>query len=592
MNDIRRTILLVVFMASLAVLFDHWQVYNGRKSFFLPSPPDATVSAAQAPSGPVPGGAGSPAAVPSPAQSAAAAPAAASEKVTVATDVFRAVIDTQGGTLSRLELLKYTEDTPQSGLVDFVKRLFGQPIEKSENRQITLMEDGSAATAYAAQTGLLDPANRAAHFFPDHFSVMSVQPGPRALANGQDTLDVTLESPVVNGLKYIKTYHFRRGDYIIGVSHQVVNVGSQPADAQLYLQIQRHGVVPQNHMLGTSTFTGPAVYTDDKKFHKVAFTDISKNKADLPSSSDNGWIAMVQHYFVSAWLLDVPGHTGLKRDFRAADLGNNQYSIAMVLHLPPIAAGATETVQSKLYAGPEEEKKLEALAPGLELVKDYGIFAIISKPLYWLMYWLHGVLGNWGWSIVAVVVLLKLVFFWLNAKAYSSMARMKAVNPRVMEVRERLKDKPQEMQKEMMRIYREEKINPIGGCLPIAIQIPVFIALYWVLLSSVEMRQAPWIGWIHDLSSPDPWFILPALMTISSLFQTWLNPAPPDPMQAKLMWIMPLVFSVMFLFFPAGLVLYWVTNNILSIAQQWLINSRLGLHAAKPPKQPSKPGKA
>jgi len=281
---------------------------------------------------------------------------------------------------------------------------------------------------------------------------------------------------------------------------------------------------------------------------------------------------------VSAWLLrGDPASEGLKREFRVKDLGDNLYTIAMVATLPKIAPGATQTVNSTLFAGPEEEKKLEAIAPGLDLVKDYGIFAIISKPLYWLLNQLHGLIGNWGWSIVALVVLLKAAFYWLNAKAYASMAKMKAINPKIMEMRERLKDKPQEMQQEMMRIYKTEKVNPMGGCFPILIQIPVFIALYWVLLSSVEMRHAPWIGWITDLSAPDPWYILPIVMTATSLLQTWLNPTPPDPMQAKLMWIMPLAFSVMFIFFPAGLVLYWITNNILSIAQQWVINKRLGV---------------
>ncbi|MGH8034040.1 MAG: membrane protein insertase YidC, partial [Lysobacterales bacterium] len=229
------------------------------------------------------------------------------------------------------------------------------------------------------------------------------------------------------------------------------------------------------------------------------------------------------------------------------------------------------------FVGPQEEKKLEALAPGLELVKDYGWLTILAKPLYWLLDKLYGFLQNWGWSIVALVLLLKIAFYWLNAKAYASMAKMKAINPKIMEMRERLKDKPQEMQQAMMKIYREEKVNPMGGCFPIMIQIPVFIALYWVLLSSVEMRNAPWILWIKDLSSPDPFFILPIVMTLTTMLQTALNPAPPDPMQAKLMWFMPLIFSVMFFFFPAGLVLYWITNNILSIAQQWVINTRMGV---------------
>jgi len=413
--------------------------------------------------------------------------------------------------------------------------------------------------------------------FPNHLTAMTPVVGPRELAEGQNTLEVSFESQPVGGLKYVKTYVFTRGDYTIRVRHQVVNVSAQPLDAQLYLQLVRHGTVPSSTMFGTNTFTGPALYTDEKKFHKVAFADITKNNAELPPAANNGWIAMVQHYFVSAWLLNVPGSDTLRREFRVADLGNNLFSVAMVVPLPKLAPGASQSIDSSLYAGPEEEKKLEALAPGLELVKDYGIFTIISKPLYWLLNQLHGILGNWGWSIVALVVLLKAAFYWLNAKAYASMAKMKAINPKITEMRARLKDKPQEMQQEMMRIYKDEKVNPMGGCFPIVIQIPVFIALYWVLLSSVEMRHAPWIGWIQDLSAPDPWFILPIVMTATSLFQTWLNPTPPDPMQAKLMWIMPLAFSVMFIFFPAGLVLYWITNNVLSIAQQWFINKRLGV---------------
>ncbi|GAC1544551.1 MAG: membrane protein insertase YidC [Ramlibacter sp.] len=471
--------------------------------------------------------------------------------------MFQADIDSQGATLSNLRLLKYAD-------------------ADDAHKSVVLMENGTPAVRYVAQTGLLNPID-AGDRFPNHLSPMTPQAGPRELADGQNTLEVRFESQPSGGLKYVKTYVFKRGDYSIGVRHEIVNVSEQPQDAQLYLQFVRHGTVPGSRMFGTSTFTGPAFYTEQTKFHKVDFKDIDKKKVELPVPADNGWVAMVQHYFVSAWLLNTPSSEHLKREFRVASLGDNLYSVAMVLPLDKLAPGAARAVETTLFAGPEEEKKLEALAPGLELVKDYGIFTIISKPLYWLLNQLHTLLGNWGWSIVALVVLLKAAFFWLNAKAYASMAKMKSINPKIMEMRARLKDKPQEMQQEMMRIYRDEKVNPMGGCFPIVIQIPVFIALYWVLLSSIEMRNAPWILWIHDLSSPDPWYILPAVMTATSLFQTWLNPTPPDPMQAKLMWIMPLAFSVMFIFFPAGLVLYWITNNILSITQQWVINKRLGV---------------
>jgi len=271
-----------------------------------------------------------------------------------------------------------------------------------------------------------------------------------------------------------------------------------------------------------------------------------------------------------------------QREFRTAYIPAagglpEHYTIAMVVPLGEVAPGATQVHESTLFVGPQEENKLAALAPGLELVKDYGWLTVLSKPLFWLLSQLHSYLNNWGWAIVALVVVLKAAFYWLNATAYRSMAKMKGITPKITEMRERLKDKPQQMQQEMMKIYREEKVNPLGGCLPILVQMPFFIALYWVLLSTVEMRNAPWIGWITDLSDSDPWFILPVLMTLSSLLQVWLNPTPPDPMQAKLMWFLPLAFGFMFFFFPAGLVLYWLTNNLLSIAQQWFINKQMGV---------------
>ena len=558
MNDIRRTILMVIFGFSLILLWDQWQVANGNKATFMPSSQPAVVAPVVGASG-MPGAATTSATATGsvPVQGAVAAPV--NEKIQITTDLFKARIDSQGGTLSNLELLKFASDTdPQRGVL--------------------LMDDDAPATRYVAQTGLLNKAD-AGDKFPNHLTLMTPLAGPRELAPGQDTLEVQFESPASGGLKYVKTYQFKRGDYAIHVKHQVVNVSDQPRDgAQLYLQLLRHGTVKAGSMFGTSTYTGPATYTADKKFHKIDFTDIEKNKAEMPAPANNGWVAMIQHYFVSAWLLNGPDGATAQREFRVANLGNNLYTVAMVLPLEKIAPGATQTIDSTLYAGPEEERKLEALAPGLELVKDYGIFTIIAKPLYWLLSKLHGLIGNWGWSIVALVVLLKAVFYPLNAKAYGSMAKMKSISPKITAMRERLKDKPQqEMQQEMMRIYKEEKVNPMGGCVPIVIPIPVFMGLDWVLLSSVEMRNAPWILWIHDLSTPDPWFILPIVMTATSMVQTWLNPTPPDPMQAKLMWIMPLVFSVMFFFFPAGLVMYWITNNVLSITQQWFINKRLGV---------------
>ena len=565
MNDIRRTILWVIFGFSMVLLWDQWQVYNGHKATFFPSATQTAKAPAAGSSAPVAAGTtassvpapqaanatpGAPGAVPTGAPSAA--PAATRERVVVNTDVLTLTFDSEGGTLVHSAFVKYKDQTHKDD--GFV------------------LMDESANRVYVAQTGLVTAPGTTGSF-PTHKTPMSVVAGDRALKEGQDELQVKFESAEVGGVKLVKTYTLKRGAYDIAVRHDIVNAGTAAVSPQLYLQLVRDGNKPPGESSFYSTFTGPAIYTEAKKYQKVEFKDIENNKVDVEKQATNGYIAMVQHYFATAWILP----DGLKRDLLFQKVANNLYSVVMITPLDTIAAGTTKSVESKFFVGPQEEKTLEAIAPGLELVKDYGWLTILAKPLYWLLDKLHGFLHNWGWSIVALVLLLKIAFYWLNAKAYASMAKMKAINPKIMEMRERLKDKPQEMQQAMMKIYREEKVNPMGGCFPIMIQIPVFIALYWVLLSSVEMRNAPWILWIHDLSAPDPFFILPVLMTLTTMLQTALNPAPPDPMQAKLMWFMPLIFSVMFFFFPAGLVLYWITNNILSIAQQWVINTRMGV---------------
>ena len=555
MNDIRRTILWVIFGFSMVLLWDKWQMHNGKQATFFPTPASTAASApaaapVQAGNAAVPS-ASAPAALAQGAAAVPGQPAAAlqtpRERIEVTTDIYRLGFDTEGGSLTEAELLQHADMA-----------------DKSKN---FLLFDESAQRVYVAQTGLIGGN------YPTHKTAMVAVPGPRTLQPGENELRIRFESPDLGGLKLVKTWTLQRGAYDIAVKHEVVNTGSAAVSPQLYLQLVRDGNKPPGESSFYSTFTGPAVYTNDKKYQKVEFKDIESGKADFAKESSNGYVAMVQHYFASAWLLPE----GEQREMFMRKVDTNLYSVGMITPLGTIEPGATKSLEARLFAGPQIEKTLESLTPGLELVKDYGWLTILAKPLYWLLDKIHSFLGNWGWSIVGLVLLLKIMFYWLNAKAYASMAKMKAVNPKIMEMRERLKDKPQQMQQEMMRIYREEKVNPMGGCFPIMIQIPVFIALYWVLLSSVEMRNAPWIGWIHDLSTPDPFFILPLLMTLSSLLQTALNPAPPDPMQAKMMWIMPLIFSVMFFFFPAGLVLYWLTNNILSIAQQWLINTRMGV---------------
>jgi YidC/Oxa1 family membrane protein insertase len=582
MTDIRRTLLWVVFTMSLVLLWDAWNRHTGQPTIFGGPPrpsAGATPGTGDGTSAPVAGGV--PQAVPAPSTATAPvaggvpsastanpattagatnplqpAPVPAAEQVTITTDVVRATFDSAGGTLVRLELLAYRDAVdPKRNVVLF---------------------DRSAKRLYFAQTGLI--TGQAGVKLPNHLTTMTALPGERTLADGAKALSLSFESPAIDGAKLVKTYTFERGTYTIAVKHEFVNLGSTTVQPQLYLQLARDAAAPEGESSFYFTFTGPALYTEASKFTKIDFKDIAKGNASHAKSANDGWIAMVQHYFASAWL--VPGGSG--REFRTQRIAGNggleHYTVAMVVPLGDVAPDTSKVHEATLFAGPQEEHKLAALAPGLELVKDYGWFTVLAKPLFWLLDKLYQFLGNWGWAIVALVVLLKIAFYWLNASAYRSMAKMKAVAPRVTELRERYKDNPQQMQQEMMRIYREEKVNPLGGCLPIVAQMPFFIALYWVLLSSVEMRNAPWILWIKDLSAIDPWFILPILMTASSLFQVWLNPTPPDPMQARLMWMMPLIFGFMFFFFPAGLVLYWLTNNLLSIAQQWWINKQLGVN--------------
>ncbi|MBQ0929047.1 membrane protein insertase YidC [Ideonella sp. 4Y16] len=551
MNDIRRNFLWVVFAMSLVLLWDAWNKHNGEPTLFGAPIAATPASAASAAPGGVPASATQPAAAA--AATTAAAPANdPGELVVLQTDVLRLTLASRGGDVVRAELLAYPDDQDKS-----------QPV---------VLMDRSANRTYLAQTGFIGTG------LPSHFTLLSAQPGERTLKDGASELSVVFASPEANGVQWTKTLTLRRGQYAIDVKNELRNTGAAAVDAQIYLQLQRDGTPPPGGSSFYSTFTGPAIYSDEKKFQKVEFKDIDKRKpGEAPShitKAQDGWVAMVQHYFTSAWLVNTPG----AREFVTKKDKDNLYSVALVQPLGSVAPGATATHQAQLYVGPQEENRLAALAPGLELVKDYGVLHILAKPLFWVLDQLHKLIGNWGWAIVGLVVLLKIAFYWLNASAYKSMAKMKAVNPRIMELRERLKDKPQEMQQEMMRIYREEKVNPLGGCLPIFIQMPFFMALYWVLMATVEMRGAPWIWWIHDLAAIDPYYILPAVMTATSLLQVWLGPKAGDEMQQKMMWMMPLIFGVMFFFFPAGLVLYWLTNNILSIAQQWWINKRLGVN--------------
>ena len=543
--DNRRLILLTIFAFSIFMLWEGWGKYN--------QPPAAPATTAQ-----TPGASASPDAqanIPratgnlsgdSAIPAAAAAAASTAPTITVRTDTMVADISAEGGDIVRLALTHYKATG-----------------DKSKN--FVLLDNGTKHI-YTAQSGLTGQG------LPNHKTRFALPEGEQVLADGADSLTVRLSAPEVNGVAVDKLLTFHRGSYVVDVAYEIRNNGDTPVKTDAYFQFQRDGEPAESvKAMGVSTFTGPAFYTDAAKFQKVTFAHIDDNSAKFAKKDDNGWVAMVQHYFVSAYLPEQ----GVQREYFARKIADNLYTAGVILPVNEVAPGTTATLSTRLYAGAQEQAHLKAIAPGLDLVVDYGWLTVIAAPLFWVLQWFHNLTGNWGWAIILVTVCLKAIFFPLSAASYKSMAKMRTLGPRLQRMKEQYGDDKVRMQKEMMEIYKKEKINPLGGCLPIVVQIPVFIALYWVLLGSVEMRQAPWLGWITDLSVKDPYFILPIIMGATMLIQMRLNPTPPDPMQAKVMMAMPIVFTFMFLFFPAGLVLYWVVNNTLSIAQQWKITKMI-----------------
>ena len=544
--DTQRLILFFVFSFSLLLLWDSWQkeqhppipvvAQSEKPGSAQATVPDPSVPTQAAPAAPQKPGEAIP-----PAQ----AMQAKHEQVTVKTDNFIADIDLQGGDIVRLELPK------QKDTLD-------------ENANFVLF---TPAHHYFAESGLIGPG------LPTHKTLYKAEAKEYALAPGQDTLQVKLEAPGPEGVKTVKTITFHRGSYVIDISHEIVNDSAAPlSPAHAYFQFLRDEAPPAGDPKMVHTYTGPAIYTEQDKFHKLPFADLDKGKASYPKSADNGWIAMLQHYFVSAWL----PKEGTPREYYAKPLADKLYSVGVILPVAAIPPHASASISVSLYAGPQEQAALKDIAPGLNLTVDYGWLTIIASPIFSLLQFLHKWVGNWGVSIILLTVMIKAVFFPLSAASYKSMAKMKLVTPRMTKLREQYGNDRARLNQAMMELYKTEKINPLGGCLPIVVQIPVFISLYWVLLASVELRHAPFYLWIHDLSAQDPYYVLPVLMMASMLIQTKLNPVPPDPVQAKVMMIMPFAFGIMFFFFPAGLVLYWLVNNILSIAQQWQIQRMIG----------------
>jgi YidC/Oxa1 family membrane protein insertase len=529
--DTQRLILFIVFSFSILMLWDAWQKEQHPAPVGQIAQQKAGVDQMPAPMA---------RALEAPAKDSGG-PLQTGERVKVQTDLIYAEIDTLGGDVRRLELLKH-HDTQ----------------DKSKN--FVLLED-DPKHLYIAQSGLIG------NDLPTHKTLFSTAATQYKLAENANEVQVRLTWTGTNGIKVDKVFTFHKNSYVVDVTYDIHNGSPTRLQPYSYFQLVRNGQPPIGDPKFITTYTGPAVYTDKEKFQKIAFSDIEKNKASYPKQSNDGWVAMIQLYFLSAWLPanDQP------REYYAKKLGEDLYNVGMVLPAGSIEPGSVKKITVPLYVGPQEQDHLSKVAPGLDLVVDYGILTVISAPLFWVLAWLNKLVQNWGVAIILLTILIKLAFYPLSAKSYRSMAQMRVLGPKLQKLKEQYGDDRQRLHTAMMELYKTEKVNPLGGCLPVVVQIPVFIALYWALLNSVEMRQAPFMLWVNDLSAPDPYYILPIVMGLTMIIQTKLNPTPPDPIQAKVMMIMPIAFSVFFFFFPAGLVLYWVVNNVLSIAQQWYV---------------------
>ncbi|MFK3723772.1 membrane protein insertase YidC [Pseudomonas monteilii] len=549
--DIKRTILIVALAIVAYVLVLKWNQDYGQaalptqtaSSNVAPTLPDTVPVDNNSTSADVPstGNAASPAEL---------APVAASKDlVRVKTDVLDLAIDPVGGDIVQLRLPQFPrrQDHP-----DIPFQLF----------------DNGGERTYLAQSGLTGTDGPDAR--TSGRPLYAVDKRSYQLADGQEQLVVDLTFSD-KGVNYTKRFTFKRGEYDLTVTYLVDNQSAQAWTGNLFAQLKRDASSDPSSSTatGTATYLGAALWTSSEPYKKVSMKDI--DKGSLKETVAGGWVAWLQHYFVTAWIPAKSDNNIVQT--RKDSQGN--YIIGYTGPALSAAPGAQVQASTTLYAGPKSQDKLKELSPGLELTVDYGFLWFIAQPIFWLLQHIHSLLGNWGWSIIVLTMLIKGLFFPLSAASYRSMARMRAVAPRVQALKEQHGDDRQKMSQAMMELYKKEKINPLGGCLPILVQMPVFLALYWVLLESVEMRQAPWILWITDLSIKDPFFILPIIMGATMFIQQRLNPTPPDPMQAKVMKMMPIVFTFFFLWFPAGLVLYWVVNNCLSITQQWFITRRI-----------------
>ncbi|MFP4278851.1 MAG: membrane protein insertase YidC [Halochromatium sp.] len=474
--------------------------------------------------------------------------AQSAEPIIVETDVLRAEISARGGTIQSLHLLDYKQEADDP------------------TRPFQLLKP-TTPNLFIVQSGLLGGPNGT---LPTHDAVFTPANTRYTLAEDENQLLVELSWENDAGLRVIKRYRFERGRYLIQASQEVINQSEAPISVRDYQQLKRTELYDPNKSSFIHTYTGGVYYGPEVKYKKESFDDIGKRPLDVTIT--DGWVAMIQHYFMAAW---IPP-SGVEQHFytKAVDNGS-QYIIGAYSPAFSIPAGASHSFESELFAGPKLQDRLAEIAPGLDLAVDYGWLTILAQPIFWLLNAIHSLVGNWGWAIIILTILIKAAFYKLSETSYKSMANMRKMTPRIQALKDRYGDDKEKLNQAFMELYKKEKVNPLGGCLPILVQIPVFIALYWVLLESVELRHAPFILWLDNLTEPDPFYILPLIMGLSMFVQQKLNPPPPDPMQAKIFMALPFVFTVFFAFFPSGLVLYWTVNNLLSITQQWYITRKV-----------------
>ncbi len=558
----QRLFLTIGLFFLLYLAYDAWQVEFGPQPApqIMTTPANNSTEVAGIPMGAdnkssvIPQSTQSGSSVPTSIPSAVNAPVAKAikqaQRIIVETDVLRLEIDSRGGDVRVADLVSYPKTN------------------KDDKKAFRLMSDGNkdlfiAQSGFAGKRDLNDGTVIAA---PNHNTIYKVEKTAYKLSDGKDSLKINLFWNSPDNVLFIKTYEVKRNSYQITVSHKIENNSGRTWRGNLYQQLQRLDFEDENQSSFIYTYTGGVLYSPEDKYQKIDFSDMADE--DLERDIKSGWVAIIQHYFLAAW---VPPADSTQSYF-TSDLNESRYAIGMkATNETQVASGTSKALNNTLYVGPKIQQDLEKIAPGLELTVDYGVLTFIAKPIFWLLTKIHNFVGNWGWAIILLTMLIKLVFYKLSEASYKSMANMRKVQPRLTAMKERFGGDRQKMNQAMMKMYKEEKINPLGGCLPILVQIPVFISLYWVLLESVELRQADWIFWFTDLSAKDPYFVLPLLMGITMFIQQKLNPAPMDPMQAKIMQALPVVFTIFFAFFPSGLVLYWVVNNTLSIAQQWYI---------------------